>query len=88
MLLRMKNLNISGVNLKIWLLEGGSQKTNIDGRLPKKGAWTVCWFKGGEGLATKRGEFWQYWDQYWLNSTFSDSKVNVSYKECQGKEFQ
>ena len=26
-------------------------------------------------------------DQYWLNSTFNDSEVNVSYKECQGKEF-
>ena len=26
-------------------------------------------------------------DQYWLNSTFNDIEVNVSYKECQGKEF-
>ena len=25
-------------------------------------------------------------DQCWLNSTFNGSKVNVSYKECQGKE--
>ena len=29
--------------------EGGSQKTNIEAGLPKKGggAWTVCRFKGG-----------------------------------------
>ena len=49
MVLRMKNFDILGVHWKIWLLEVGSQKTNIEGGLPKRGgggSWTVCWFKG------------------------------------------
>ena len=34
----MKNFNILGVHWKIRILEGGSQKTNIEeGGLPKKG---------------------------------------------------
>ena len=44
--LRMKNFNILGVHWKIWFLRG-SWKANIEGGLPKKGAWTVCRFKGG-----------------------------------------
>ena len=36
-----------GVHWKIQLLGVYSQKTNIEGALPKKGAWTVYWFKGG-----------------------------------------
>ena len=35
--LRMKIFNIFGVHWKIRLLEGDSQKTNIEGGLPKKG---------------------------------------------------
>ena len=43
MVLRMKNFNILRVHWKIQLLgrgggRGGSQKTNIEGGLPKKGA--------------------------------------------------
>ena len=52
--LRMKNLNILSAHWKIRLLEGGVHKKPIEGggggeggRLPKKGAWTVCRFKGG-----------------------------------------
>ena len=52
MVLRMKNFIILGVRWKIWLLWGASWKTNVEVGLPKKGAWTVCWFKGG--LARKR----------------------------------
>ena len=44
-----------GVHWKIGLLKGGSRKTNIEeGDCLKRGAWTVCWFKGG-GLARKMG---------------------------------
>ena len=35
--LRMKNFNILGIPWKIQLLGGSSQKTNIEGGLPKKG---------------------------------------------------
>ena len=53
MVLRIKNFNTFGVHWKIWLLEGGSPKTNIWGELSKKGgASTVCWFTGG--LVRKR----------------------------------
>ena len=47
MVLSIKNFNILGVHWNIRLLgwgDGGSW-----GGLPKKGAWTVCWFKGGFG---------------------------------------
>ena len=38
MVLRMKNFNIFGIHWKIRLLGGkGSQKTNIEGRIAKKG---------------------------------------------------
>ena len=37
-----------GVYWKIQLLGGGGlRKTNIEGGLHKKGAWTVCRFNGG-----------------------------------------
>ena len=52
--LRMKNFNILGVHWKIWFLRG-SWKANIEGGLPKKGAWTVCRFKGG-GAWEERGD--------------------------------
>ena len=56
MVLRMKNFNILGVHWRIQLLGGGgSQKTNIDGGLPKSGGggvWTVCQFSEG-GLGKK-----------------------------------
>ena len=55
MVLRMKNFNILGVHWKIRLLRGGPWKTNIEeGDCLKRGAWRICWFKGG-GLARKRG---------------------------------
>ena len=53
--LRMKNYIIFGVHWKIWLLEGGSRKTDIEGGLPKRGTWTVCRFKGGGGAWQERG---------------------------------
>ena len=53
-MLRMKNFNVEEVHKIIQVLEGESRKTNMDRGLPKKGAWTVCLFKG-ESLATKRG---------------------------------
>ena len=38
------------------LFRGGSQKTNIEGGdCLKRGAWTVCRFKGEEGLRKKEG---------------------------------
>ena len=49
--LRMKNFNIFGVHQTVWLSGGGSQKTR--GGLPKKGAWTVCRFRGH--LAKEKG---------------------------------
>ena len=37
---------------------GGSRKTNIEGKIPKKGgAWTVCKFKGGLGKKERGGVF-------------------------------
>ena len=65
MILKMKNFNIFGVHWKIRLffyLPGGggclgSQKTNIEGgHCLKRGAWTVCQFKGG--LARVGWCFW------------------------------
>ena len=56
--LRMKHFNIMGVYRKIQFLVGGggSHKTNTQGggELPKKGAWSVCRFKGW-GTGQKRG---------------------------------
>ena len=50
MVLRMKNFNILGVRWKIWLLGGDvHEKQYRGGGLPKKGAWTVCQFKGELG---------------------------------------
>ena len=46
--LKMEHFNIMQVH---W--EGGHEKVIYRGELPKKGAWTVCRFKGG-GLAEKR----------------------------------
>ena len=55
----MKNFNIFGVNVKIRVLQGKGgggvhEKPIYSGGLPKKGAWTVCRFKGG-GLSKKKG---------------------------------
>ena len=50
--LRMKNLDIFVVHWKIRFLEGAHKKSNIEGELPKRGAWTFYRFKGG--LARKR----------------------------------
>ena len=55
MVLRMKNFNILVVHLKIQLLGGGLENPIYMGNCLKRGAWTVCWFKGGGGLARKRG---------------------------------
>ena len=41
MRLQTKNFNILGVDRK-----SENQSTNLKGGLPKKGAWTVCRFKG------------------------------------------
>ena len=53
MVLRMKNFNILGVHWKIQLLGGGgggSGKTNIEGRLPKKeGLGQFADLRGGLG---------------------------------------
>ena len=53
----MKNLNIFGVHWKIRVLGGVHEKTNIEGGLPKKGAWTFCIFKGGLGKKNGGGSF-------------------------------
>ena len=58
---RMKNFNI-GVHWKIWFLgEGGglTKKQCIGGNCLKRGAWTVCRFKGLGELGEKRG--WWCW---------------------------
>ena len=82
MALRMKNFNILDIHWKIRLLVGCSRKTNIEGGgLPnwKRGAWTVCWFKGG--LVRKRGGTFEggfdnpmytilYVYEYFLNNFF------------------
>ena len=58
MALRMKNFNIFRVHWKIRLLGEGSRKINLEGGgLHKKGAWTVCWFKGGLGKKEGSGIF-------------------------------
>ena len=54
MVLRMKKLILWGFTEKSDF-HGGSQKTIYRGALPKKGAWTVCRFKGGGGLGKKGG---------------------------------
>ena len=38
--LKMKNVNIMGVDQ--FSVEGGYKKNNIYGKLPQKGAWTIC----------------------------------------------
>ena len=51
----MENFNIFGVHSKLRFLEEGiNKKNNIEGELPKKGAWTVCRFKR-QGFARNRG---------------------------------
>ena len=50
----MKNFNSMGIHWKIWFLRGVHEKPIYRGELPKKGAWTVCRFKGR--LGTKEGE--------------------------------
>ena len=56
--LTMKNFNILGVHWKIWFLGGGLTKNQYRGdELPKKGAWTVCRFKGGLGKKDGGGVF-------------------------------
>ena len=58
----MKNFSILGVYWEIWFLGGGIRKTNINGDSLKRGAWTVCRFKGSGNLARKReGCFWGGW---------------------------
>ena len=52
----MKNFNILGVHWKVWLL-GGSQKTNIEGRLPKKGGLDSLLIQGGLGKKERGGVF-------------------------------
>ena len=53
--LRMKDFNILGVHWKIQLLGGSSWKTDKGGGdCLKRGAWTVCKFKGG-GTWQERG---------------------------------
>ena len=49
--LRMKNFNILGIHCNIWLLGGGGVHENqYRGEdCLKRGAWTVCRFKGGLG---------------------------------------
>ena len=58
MVLRVKNFNFWGGSLRnLTFRERGSRKTNIEGRLPRKGgggAWTVCRYKRG-GLGKKEG---------------------------------
>ena len=58
MVLRMKNFDITAVHWKIPLLWGGgkegSHQTSIEGWLLKKGAWTICRFKG-------RLARWYFW---------------------------
>ena len=46
MVLRMKNFNILEVHWKIWLLGGVQEKPIEGGDCLKRGAWTVCQFKG------------------------------------------
>ena len=52
MVLAMKNWYFGG-SPKSPIFRGSLQKVNMEGGLPKKGAWTVCRFK--EGLVRKRG---------------------------------
>ena len=52
---RMKNLNIFGVHCKTGIFRGEvHEKTNIEGGMSKKGAWTFCRFKG-RGAWQERG---------------------------------
>ena len=60
MVLRMENFNILGVHWKIQLFVGGGghEKPIYRRDCLKRGAWTVCWFKGG---AWQEGEGWCFW---------------------------
>ena len=58
-----------GVHWKIQLLGEYSRKTNIKGALPKKGAWTVYWFRGGLGKKEEGGLIPQY-TLWWTNAFF------------------
>ena len=57
MVLSMKNFNILGVHWKIQLLGEFEKNQYREGDCLKRGAWTVCWFKGV--LARKSG--WCFW---------------------------
>ena len=54
---------IIGVYWKIRFLGGVTKKQYIGGEFPKKGAWAVCRFKGGGGLAEKGG--WGFFGGGW-----------------------
>ena len=52
----MKSFNIFGVHRKIKFFEGVMKNRYIGGMPKKRGAWTVCRFKGEErGLTKKEG---------------------------------
>ena len=59
MVLRIKNFTILGFHWKIRPLAGGGECSgNIEGRgLPKRGAWTVCQFRGGAWQEKGGGAF-------------------------------
>ena len=62
MVLRVKNFNFWGGSLRnLTFRERGSRKTNIEGRLPRKGggAWTVCRYKRGRAWQERGGGFFQ-----------------------------
>ena len=71
--LRKKNFDILGIHWKIWLLGGrSSQKADIEGGLPKKGAWTVIRFKGG--VVFLRGADTQMHNMVQTNNISSNNK--------------
>ena len=56
MVLRLKNFNFLGGSLKNPTFRGGSQKTNIEGGLPKKGGFgQFVDLREGGGLGKKEG---------------------------------
>ena len=58
MVLMMKSFNTFGVHWKIQLLgRGDLEKPIYKGDCPKRGAWTVCWFKG----AWQERGGWCFW---------------------------
>ena len=50
-------------------------KTNIEGGLPKRGAWTVCWFKGGGACQEREG--WCFWG--WVDTPMHAMGFSSSY---------